>query len=154
MKIVDIWGFGVVRDTGDISQHDVLKHVMLKLNKNVRFYKAVPRCYFYWKIKRKNEMSFDEVALTKFNSILPKLSEEENAIISELPDEYYIDVEYITQEQKHWSGAAVAQMLFRHFEEAPTDQKSIALAAGLDDWRAVNHETLKEDFARFMAKNN
>ena len=56
-------------------------------------------------------MTNDPKLVQQFLSYLPDLSSREQAIIEELPDGFYVDVPYFPQEKKHWSGAAVAQML-------------------------------------------
>ena len=99
-------------------------------------------------------MAHDPELLQQFRSCLPSLSSEEQTCIDELVDEFYIDVPYFKQEKTHWSGAAVAQMLHAFHDGKDVSQSAIADEVGLDDWKSVNHETLKEDFARYMAKRN
>ena len=99
-------------------------------------------------------MNHDPQLLQQFYSYLPSLTTEEQKIIEELPSEFHIDVPYFPQEQMHWSGAAVAQMLHGYHRDSDTEQSEIANDAGLIDWRRFNHETLKEDFARYMGKEN
>ena len=41
---------------------------------------------------------------------LPRLSNEEQAILERLPTSYSIQVPFFTQEKMHWSGPACAQM--------------------------------------------
>lgn len=97
-------------------------------------------------------MQHDEGVLAMFRSFLPKLRPEEQSFLDALPEEYYVDVPYFAQEQLHWSGAAVAQMLRAFHEKVEIPQSVIAHEAGFDEWRSFNHETLKEDFVRYMAK--
>ena len=85
---------------------------------------------------------------------LPKLSDEERQLLESLPGEFQLEVPYQVQEKMHWSGAAVVQMLRQFHEGISVPQDLIAHEAGWQDWRRFNHETFKEDLARYMAKRN
>lgn len=90
----------------------------------------------------------------KFLSYLPSLTADEQSIIDKLPTEYHLTVPYHAQEQQHYSGAAVAQMIHEFHNREIIPQAQIAKDANLEDWTKVNHETLKEDFVRYMADWN
>lgn len=96
--------------------------------------------------------STDEAAI---RSMLPPLTTEEQEFLSNLPEEFLIDAPYLMQEQKHWSGSAVVQMLFDFFgiDHHPS-QEEIAVDAGWQEYERYNHETLQEKFIRYMAKYN
>lgn len=99
-------------------------------------------------------MVFDQQILAQFRSYLPQLSKEEQDFVNSLPTSYKLHVPYFAQEQKHWSGAAVAKMLHAYHRKESEEQSAIAAEAGLEDWRSTNHETLKEDFVRYMVRKN
>ncbi len=99
-------------------------------------------------------MSQKQAVLSKFQSFLPKLSEREQASLESLPAEFRLNVPYFIQEEVHWSGAAVVQMLRKFHEGIEVSQSLIAHEAGWNDWRTFTHETFKEDLLRYLAKRN
>lgn len=99
-------------------------------------------------------MVASEKALKQFLPLLPELRDEEVALLENLPEEFNLQVEYTSQQKMWWSGAAVAQMLHKFHKGIDVPQDVIAHEQGLEDWRGLNHESLKEDFARHMARHN
>lgn len=83
---------------------------------------------------------------------LPKLDNTEKKIIEELPKTYKIDVPFITQEQKHWSGAAAIQMLSTFHGIKPDTQEQIVRDAQWTDWEAFHHGTFSEQLARYVVQ--
>ena len=98
--------------------------------------------------------STDLSNLAKAKSMLPKLSKEEEAFISDLPKEFKIDCPYFMQEKMHYSGAACVQMLSAFHGDPVPNQEDVAHSAGWDNWRFANHESLSEDLVRHMARRN
>lgn len=88
-----------------------------------------------------------------YTNMLPDLSPEEEELLTSLPDEYTVsDVPYIKQEKKHWSGAAVVQMLMEFYGKEPDSQEEIVETTGWEDWRKFDHSTFREKLFRYMAR--
>lgn len=93
-----------------------------------------------------------ETRLESIQEFLPTLSDSEEEFLSTLPETYLVDdVPYEKQEEKHWSGAAVVQMVLEHFGVESPPQTEIVEAAGWDDWQGFNHSTFREKLLRYVA---
>lgn len=60
-----------------------------------------------------------------------------------LPESYQLDVPYITQEQRHYSGAACAQMVSEFHNIACPTQDEIMSDLGGKDFRGLKHESFE-----------
>jgi len=92
--------------------------------------------------------------LKNLDSLLWKPNKDEKKFVENLPDEFYVEVPYYSAKKMHWSGPACAQMLFEYNNKPVPSQEEIANEMGIDTWLYMNHETLEEDFLRFMTKRN
>jgi len=99
-------------------------------------------------------MKKDKEMLKKLDSLFPEKTREEQQIIKNLPDTYELNVPYSIAEKMYWSGPACAQMLFQFHGRPSPSQEEISFDMDLSEWKHMNHETLEEDFIRFMAKRN
>ncbi|UTM56132.1 hypothetical protein L4174_009750 [Photobacterium sp. CCB-ST2H9] len=99
-------------------------------------------------------MTSKEDVVKKMDELLPSLNSEEQTILSNLPEEYEIDVPYYTQEKMFWSGCAIVQMLRDFHERIVPPQELIAHDARWTNWQEFDHETLSEDLVRYLARLN
>lgn len=89
-----------------------------------------------------------------FVEMLPDLSDDEQRLLDDLPEEFVVeDVPHVTQEEKHWSGAAVVQMVLEYYGEEPPSQREIVDDAGWDDWESFDHSTFREKLIRYLAES-
>ena len=56
------------------------------------------------------------------------------------------------QEEKHWSGAAVVQMMSEYFGAEADSQKEIVEEAEWNDWKKFDHSTFREKLARYFLR--
>lgn len=83
--------------------------------------------------------------------MLPQLSEEEKQFIAKLPSTYILkDVPFFLQEEKHWSGAAVVQMLVKYLGRETDSQEKIIKEADWADFHTFDHSTFREKISRYF----
>lgn len=99
-------------------------------------------------------MKSEKTILENLSSYLWQPNKEEEEIVNNLPEEFKIDVPYYVAEKMHWSGPACGQMFFEFHGRPVPSQEEIAEEMGIQTWKHMNHESLEEDFIRFMAKRN
>ena len=95
-------------------------------------------------------------ATDRIKALLPTLTSDEQAFVDRLPPQYSLpDVPYVTQGEKHWSGAACAQMLLAFFGREQPDQGAlVAKVPAWREWSTFTHESLAEEMVRLMASLN
>jgi hypothetical protein len=87
-------------------------------------------------------------------SMFPPMSQEEASFMSNLPEKVELEVPFVYQEEKHWSGAAVVQMLHQYFGDPVESQRNLVATNSWNDWKEFDHSTFREKMASCMIKRN
>lgn len=91
--------------------------------------------------------------INEIKSFYPCISLTDLELLENLPKELQLDVSYIVQEEKYYSGVAVFQMMCAFNGMSYDSQSAIADQAGWDDYTTFNHATFKENFSHFLIDN-
>jgi hypothetical protein len=97
-------------------------------------------------------MSTNPNIVKQIRGFLPPLTGDEENFIANLPSTFQLEVPYIKQEQKHWSGAACLQMLLQFYGFPLIPQEEIVRDAGWSDWHNFGHSTFKEKLLDYAIK--